>query len=106
MTYNTLRVCGACSKWFAAYSSGQDVPYSQVPMYTCPKCHEKRMVGFDPQPGDRVLHVDYQHGPFSDLIVKERDGDTLTVYPLGDPERTRTEPLGALVPLSAYGSQR
>ena len=37
--------------------------------------------------GSRCVHVQYQSGPFSQLIVSSVDGDQVTVFILGFPDR-------------------
>jgi hypothetical protein len=36
--------------------------------------------------GGRCVHVDYQSGPFADLVIKAVDGDYVTVGVLGWPD--------------------
>jgi hypothetical protein len=36
--------------------------------------------------GARCVHVDYQRGPFADLVVREVDGDRVKVMVLGHPD--------------------
>jgi hypothetical protein len=99
VTGTPLRACAACGGSFLAYATRRDEPFF------CPRCTDTRMEGFDPQRNDRVLHVDRQSGPFSQLVVIERDGEKVTVQVLGSPQRRFTLPLGALVPASGYGSR-
>ena len=75
---NNLRLCGTCSGSFLAYGE-RAWPVT----YICPKCTKRRMDGFDPQPGDRVYHVDRQEGPFSELLVRARRGDLVQAWPVG-----------------------
>jgi hypothetical protein len=87
-----MRTCAGCSGFFLAWGYvNPDDPYF------CPKCWEKKTANFDPQPNDRVLDVGRMSGPFSQLFVVARDGDTVTVQPLGFPDRRRDVPVGQLI---------
>jgi hypothetical protein len=37
-------------------------------------------------PGARAVHVDYQRGPFADMVVREVDGDRVKISRLGCPD--------------------
>lgn len=89
-----LRLCAGCNRDHLGYASygGYNEPYY------CPGCHAKRTAGFNPQRGDRVRHIDRETGPFSNLVVLARDGDTLTVAPLGFPDRRSNLHVGSVVP--------
>lgn len=36
--------------------------------------------------GARCVHVDYQRGPFADMVIREIDGDRIKVSYLGSPD--------------------
>lgn len=38
------------------------------------------------EPGARCVHVSYPRGPFSDLVIREVDGDRVRVMCLGHPD--------------------
>ena len=86
-----MRTCSRCSGFFLAHAAH----YDDEP-YFCPKCWPKFTEGFDPQAGDRVRDIDRMSGPFSEIFVVARDGDTVTVQPLGFPDRRRDVPIGQL----------
>lgn len=72
------RTCAACSGLFSGHAGRTtDEPFF------CPRCTERRMAGFDPKPGDMVMHVDRQAGPWSSLLVRDRTGITITAWPVG-----------------------
>lgn len=90
-----MRTCANCSGFFLTWEL---IPDGDP--YFCPKCKAKLFAHadskFDPQSGDRVREISNMTGPFSDLLVIARDRDTVTVQPLGDPDRRRDVPVGRL----------
>lgn len=91
MTTVILRSCAGCGGHWAGYRTNGNP-------WWCPDCWAGIMTNFDPQPGDVVKHVDRQCGPFSHLYVIERNGNTVTVQPIGFSDQQRIEPVGALMP--------
>ncbi len=92
MSGTPMRTCAGCSGFFLTHAAR----YADEP-YFCPKCWARRTADFDPRQGDQVRDVDRTSGPFSDLFVVDRDGDEVTVQPLGFPDRRRTVPVAQLV---------
>jgi hypothetical protein len=78
MTMNAWRMCGYCRRQFLAYSSS-----SMGGEYLCPVHLRQMFAGFNPRQGDHVRTMD---GPQTDWLVLAREGETLTVRPLGRPE--------------------
>lgn len=79
---NALRSCGGCGRSFLADNRNET--------YYCPKC-TKSMPEFDPQPyatcGGRPDKQMVKYGPMlTDHVVLAREGDMVTIRPLGFPE--------------------
>lgn len=86
MTGTPMRTCAGCSGFFLAYASKF--------AFFCPKCSREQWDGFDPQPYrvvqeqgrgyDRQRCRDAVTG--RELCVLDRDGDDVTVRPMGRPD--------------------
>lgn len=92
LSNNMLRLCAGCNRNFLTYAS-----HNPEDPFFCPKCWKVRTENFDPQPNDQVRDIDHMSGPFSSLFVVARDGDQVTVQPIGFPDRRRTVALGQLM---------
>lgn len=72
----------------------------------CPSCHDAGVDQFNPSPdvmsasvwNVNVRHFNYQVGPFSLLFVTARNGDQVTVAPVGLPDQSRVVDVGELIP--------
>lgn len=97
MSYAILRLCGAGSSHWLAYSS---TAYNGI--YLCPRHHADLVTGFDPQPGDRVRLIndpDY----YGDCVVTAREGDQIQMYQIGRPDQTLHAGVWALYRASFIG---
>lgn len=59
------------------------------PWVYCKKCKpivESEQAARPVMTGARCVHVDYQRGPFADMIIREVDGDRIKVSRLGAPD--------------------
>lgn len=80
---NALRACGGCGGSFLADNRDE--------AYFCSKC-TRNLPEFDPQPyglgrpDDQACRMDYQGRRLVRMVVLARDGDMVTVRPLGFPE--------------------
>lgn len=77
-----LRLCGGCNGSFCGDSRNET--------YFCPKC-TAAMPEFDPQPyakcEGRPDRQRVKYGPYlADHVVLAREGDMVTIRPLGNPE--------------------
>ena len=84
-----LCCCHRCSRDLV-YQPGilQQLRARGVPTY-CPRCQkivDAERAARPVVPRMRCVHVDYQGGPFSDLVITAVDGDQVTVSVLGFPD--------------------
>lgn len=108
-----LRACAAGGGHWAAHNSS-----SFGGNFLCPKHQWSLMHGFDPRPHGQggtdstVRFIDFDHGHDAhgsmhaeqmkqEWVVLARDGDTVTLRPLGNPDApTREAPVALLYPAS------
>lgn len=74
------QTCRGCHREYACAS-----PPHGLGSYWCKPCaaeRDERLGVFDPQPGDLVWRIGNEQ-PFAELLVRERDGDVVTAWPIG-----------------------
>jgi hypothetical protein len=91
-----LCCCHRCSRDLV-YQPGilQQLRARGVPTY-CPRCQkivDAERAARPVVPRMRCVHVDYQGGPFSDLVITAVDGDQVTVSVLGFPDWDKAKPI-------------
>lgn len=84
----SLTGCARCSAFLAAEPQTLPSARSGAPVY-CGPC--QAIVAAEEQarpcaPGDRAVHVDYQAGPFAEMVVREVRGDQVRCSRLGAPD--------------------
>jgi hypothetical protein len=97
-----LAVCAACGAYPAGGVYACEVPQPR-PFY-CPSCRSGLVSPEEhAQPNAIVRKANRPDGPFSQLVVLSRDGDRVTVRPLGFPDGPEeTLPLAELAPEFSY----
>jgi hypothetical protein len=90
-----LTCCARCNAFLAAEWQTLPSERSGAGVYckTCKPVVEAEQAARPCVAGARCVHVDYQRGPFADLVVREVRGDDVRVFVLGHPDG---------VPKSAY----
>jgi hypothetical protein len=89
----SLTCCARCSAHLAA--EPQTLPSKRSGAFVyCGPCGEIVKTEQDARPcvpGARAVHVDYQRGPFADMVVREvRDDGRVLVFRLGAPDGVPT----------------
>lgn len=83
-----LTCCARCNAFLAVEWQCMPSKRSGANVYCdrCRKIVEAEQAARSCVPGTRCVHVDYQRGPFSDLVVREVAEDRVRVFVLGFPD--------------------
>ena len=82
-----MTFCAGCKTIWAIEL--QVAPVERDPHWLCPSCRKADDRARRRLPltvGSRCVHLDYQHGPGSVLIITSAEGDRRRVHPLGLPQ--------------------
>lgn len=85
--------CSAFLVWQPGIVQGLHARGAGTYCQRCTKLNEAEEQGKPVVRNARCVHVDYQSGPFSDLVITAVDGDQVTVSVLGFPDRDKAEPV-------------